>query len=507
MTPWEVLGLQPTSDRRAIKKAYAVRLKTTHPEDDPLGFQELRDAYEMALIWAGIEDRRASEPMAARERPPDSAAGSAPSEILGQRHRGAVQEVERLMERVRRLHADEEKQGKLDAWRAILADGCLWSLDVRAGFAERLFDFLLEAWEDLDRQVLMLLEEEFRFREDGLRLHRFFGPPEAVDAVLSALNRAFSERPLPGFENREMFQLTESKSGSWLDERLPNLDWLTEFLGRMPGALRFAVVLMLASNFVRTCDRPRSRDEDVRRHLQSTNVVVRLEAAARLGNPQATNDLAELYLTGSEGVTMDRSKALDLFRSAANRGHASAQRRLGEACLEGWAGGRNVAAAAEWFGHAAEQGEPEAQFQLAMMHLRGEGLPRDEGEALAWLLRAAHHDHAMAKAWLGYMHEEGQGVRANSYLAAEWYRRASEQEVRWAQLRLGRLLAEGPEPLQNPESAFFWLHMASGDEKLAADAAPLLAKVRSELSPEQIRALEDQLQRWIGFLAKKKKVQ
>jgi TPR repeat protein len=263
---------------------------------------------------------------------------------------------------------------------------------------------------------------------------------------------------------------------------------------------------MLAGNFVRNCDAPRSRDEDLRQHLQSNDVVVRLEAAARLGNPQATHDLAELYLTGTQGVQKDRSKALDLFRSAANRGHATAQRRLGEACLEGWAGERNAAAAAEWFGHAAEQGEPEAQFQLAMMHLRGEGLPRDEGAAFAWLVRATHHDHAMAKAWLGYMHEEGRGVQANSLLAAEWYRRAADQEVRWAQFRLGRLLAEGPESLRNPESAFFWLYMASGDEKLAADAAPLLAKVRSELSPEQIRALEDQLQRWIGYLAKKRSI-
>jgi TPR repeat protein len=514
VTPWEVLGLQPTSDRRAIKKAYVLRLKTTHPEDDPLGFQELREAYEIALDWAGFEERRASEP--GETRKPPSKSHPPPAEPGRDRHQGALQDVERLIERVRFLHADEEKRGSEDAWRAILADDSLWSLDVRAGFAGHLFGFLLEAWQDLDRQVLVLLEEEFRFREDGLRLHRFFGPPESVDAVLTGLNRAFSERPLRGFENRQMFQLTESRSGGWLDERLESLDrlddklqsleWLTNVLRPLPKGTRFAVILVIAGNLIRNCDAPTSRDEDLLEHLRSNDVVVRLEAAARLGNPQATNDLAELYLTGNQGVRKDRSKALELFRGAANRGNAIAQRHLGEACLEGWAGEKNLAAAAEWFGHAAAQGEPEAQFQLAVMHFRGEGIPKDEKTALTWLRRAAAYDHAMAKAWLGYMHEEGRGVQADSFLAAQWYRKAAEQEVRWAQFRLGRLLAEGPESLRNPESAFFWLHMASGDEKLAADAAPLLAKVRSELSPEQIRALEDQLQRWIGHLAKNRSI-
>ncbi|WP_053157114.1 J domain-containing protein [Pseudomonas sp. Pf153] len=52
MSCWEVLGLSEDADKRSIKRQYASLLKRHRPDDDPEGFQKLRQAYEQALEWA-----------------------------------------------------------------------------------------------------------------------------------------------------------------------------------------------------------------------------------------------------------------------------------------------------------------------------------------------------------------------------------------------------------------------------------------------------------------------
>ena len=52
MSPWQELGIEPTGEVGAIRKAYAARLKKSRPEDDPAGFVRLRAAYEAALALA-----------------------------------------------------------------------------------------------------------------------------------------------------------------------------------------------------------------------------------------------------------------------------------------------------------------------------------------------------------------------------------------------------------------------------------------------------------------------
>ena len=49
---WNILGLEPTRDIAVIKRAYARKTRTCHPEENPQGFLELRKAYQAALDYA-----------------------------------------------------------------------------------------------------------------------------------------------------------------------------------------------------------------------------------------------------------------------------------------------------------------------------------------------------------------------------------------------------------------------------------------------------------------------
>ena len=52
MNIWKILGIDPTKNKKEIKRAFAEKTKEMHPEDNPEGFKMLYTAYRSALKYA-----------------------------------------------------------------------------------------------------------------------------------------------------------------------------------------------------------------------------------------------------------------------------------------------------------------------------------------------------------------------------------------------------------------------------------------------------------------------
>ena len=79
MTCWKTLGIAPTGDEAAIKKAYAARIREYRPDRDPDGFRRVRAAYEEALrLRAYIRPRHEKKMQRRRaaEAAPDAASAA-----------------------------------------------------------------------------------------------------------------------------------------------------------------------------------------------------------------------------------------------------------------------------------------------------------------------------------------------------------------------------------------------------------------------------------------------
>jgi TPR repeat protein len=115
---------------------------------------------------------------------------------------------------------------------------------------------------------------------------------------------------------------------------------------------------------------------------------------ADAGNPNALLNLSTLF---DQGDDVDKAKAADLMRRAAERGYAPAQLNYGLALEKGAGVPRDMKGACHWFTKVAEQGDADAAFNLGVMMLVGApDVPADKAKAKRWLSQAAASGNAQA---------------------------------------------------------------------------------------------------------------
>ncbi|MCA0248412.1 MAG: SEL1-like repeat protein [Proteobacteria bacterium] len=202
-----------------------------------------------------------------------------------------------------------------------------------------------------------------------------------------------------------------------------------------------------------------------------------LEKAASDGDPYAMYALGRAMDDSAPPVAADATRAADLFRRAAEKGHPLAALRYGLALSEGAGVKKDLPASHRWLVQAQENGVPEAALALGDIAVRMP-LQRDKATndkalkiAIAWYETAANGGVPSAQFKLANAYLGGVGVPRDPAQAQLWYTRAAQQGLGEAQQALGVLLLSGAGGATDPAEGYKWLLLAERSGRPDASAA------------------------------------
>lgn len=202
-----------------------------------------------------------------------------------------------------------------------------------------------------------------------------------------------------------------------------------------------------------------------------------LEKAASDGDPYAMYALGRAMDDSAPPVAADATRAADLFRRAAEKGHPLAALRYGLALSEGAGVKKDLPASHRWLVQAQENGVPEAALALGDIAVRMP-MQRDKAAndkalkvAIAWYETAANGGVPSAQFKLANAYLGGVGVPRDPAQAQLWYNRAAQQGLTEAQQALGVMLLSGAGGATDPAEGYKWLLLAERSGRPDANAA------------------------------------
>lgn len=202
-----------------------------------------------------------------------------------------------------------------------------------------------------------------------------------------------------------------------------------------------------------------------------------LEKAASDGDPYAMYTLGRAMDDSAPPIAADATRAADLFRRAAEKGHPMAALRYGLALSEGAGVKKDLPASHRWLVRAQENGVPEAALALGDIAVRMP-MQRDKAAndqalkvAIAWYETAASGGVPSAQFKLANAYLGGVGVPRDPAQAQLWYNRAAQQGLAEAQQALGVMLMSGAGGATDPAEGYKWLLLAERSGRPDASAA------------------------------------
>ncbi|HDR7600163.1 J domain-containing protein [Bacillus mycoides] len=274
MSIWETLEIEPTDNIAAIKKAYAKLLKIYHPEDDPEGYQRLREAFDKAIKSA---KQMKTAPPSQLEKTDENEGNSYIHPVSPTWMDGDVEltttlvsehPVHAFTEKIETLYNDFFARIEPKNWEDLLSSDVIWDVEHAAVIQDILIEFLQYHYH-FPRSIWELLDNVFRFSEQREELEFEYGE----ETVQFLLERMSGEKEMrydifkksddldfeAYFHLREEVQLTLMNNN--LEAAKSALDFAYELYQEDPELLRMQGIYYL-------------RSENKERALQSFNDIL-----------------------------------------------------------------------------------------------------------------------------------------------------------------------------------------------------------------------------------------
>ncbi|MGJ7531513.1 MULTISPECIES: energy transducer TonB [unclassified Variovorax] len=209
------LDLDESADERAVRRAYAQRLKTVDQEADPAGFQALREAYETSMRWLQwrlqqqAEDHEQPEPAPAPLPAPEPEAVAAAEPIATPHDPRAIAEVLRaeLAQALHERHFTKAAPVR-ECLQQALDDPRLIDMDARFFFEWGVTAILASGWQPGHELLFEVAVETFDWRHDRARLLSLGREGQIVDSAIVEFE-AFSSRGAPIYNGASREQLIQ----------------------------------------------------------------------------------------------------------------------------------------------------------------------------------------------------------------------------------------------------------------------------------------------------------
>ncbi|MDP4178775.1 MAG: tetratricopeptide repeat protein [Bacillota bacterium] len=180
MECFEFLGIEPTKDAKVIRNAYSKLLTKFSPENDPEGFQKLRDFYEQAIKYSKEKEEKSLSP------------------------------IDSFMEDFKAIYNCYEKRLDLESWKAILDRDICCNIDSSKEVSYKILEFLMNDY-NITYEVWNLFDSYFSWTSKKERLYESFAK-NFIDFVMYKIGSKGS------FHYEELIKCENGKQDEFISE-------------------------------------------------------------------------------------------------------------------------------------------------------------------------------------------------------------------------------------------------------------------------------------------------